>query len=416
MHPKGQSHPSERPGQRLRPPADRVSVDPESSSKRACPAWVEVDLDAIARNTEYLMEVAGPGVAMMAIVKANAYGHGAVPVARIALQRGASMCGVATLSEALSLREAGIQEPILLLGYASPLEADTIVANGLRATVFSMDVARALSQAANALHRHAHVHVKIDTGMSRLGLPPSEARSFVESLMALPRLDVEGISTHLATADSPNAREMPDWGVEYTRKQLERFQDIVEKLAAAGIDVPYIHAANSAALLAYPESRFTMVRPGIALYGLHPSSDVPCPAGIRPALTFKARVTQIQDLPAGAYVSYGCTFRADRPCRVAVLSVGYADGFRRAPTNWGHVLIRDRLASLVGRVCMDQSMIDVTDVPGVRVDDEVVLIGAQWSQRLSAEDVAARSGTINYEVTTGIAARVPRFYLSSDPS
>jgi alanine racemase len=377
---------------------------------------VEVDLDAVAGNVEYLGRIAGQGVAMMAIVKANAYGHGDVPVARVALECGASTCGVATLNEALRLREAGIREPILLLGYASPSEADTIVANDLRATVFSMDVALALSQAASSLHSHVQVHVKVDTGMSRLGLAPGDARDFIRSLMALPGINVEGISTHLAAADSPHARQTPDWGVEYTRKQLESFQGIVGELADAGIEVPYVHAANSAALLAYPESRFTMVRPGIALYGLHPSPDITCPHGVRPALTFKTRVTQIRDLPAGAYVSYGCTFRVDDPCRVAVLSVGYADGFRRAPTNWGSVLVRGNSVPLVGRVCMDQCMADVSNVPGVQVGDEVVLIGAQGSQRLSAEDVAQRLGTINYEVTTSIAARVPRFHLSSAPS
>jgi alanine racemase len=243
------------------------------------------------------------------------------------------------------------------------------------------------------------VHVKVDTGMGRLGLLPDEVVPFVLALQKLPHLVLEGIFTHFSVADV-------DPG--YTRWQLDRFCEVLAALSEAGVEIPLVHAANSAAILSVPESHFSMVRLGLAMFGLHPSPGVRCPPDFRVALSFKTQVAQVKTLPPGSYVSYGNTYQTTGEQRIAVLPVGYADGFRRAPHHWGEVLVRGRRAPIVGRVCMDQTMIDVTAIADVRQGDEVVLIGEQGGERITAEDVAERLGTINYEVVSEILARVPR--------
>jgi alanine racemase len=364
------------------------------------PTWVEVDLEAIAHNVQWIAEMVGPGVVVMAVLKADAYGHGAVKTARTALNNGATALGVACLGEGVLLREAGITEPILNLGYTPAWQARQTVLKDIAATVFTAEVAQALSRAAVDLNAEARIHVKVDTGMGRLGVLPSDALAFVISILDLPGLNLEGIFTHFALADIEDKA--------YTLWQLGRFREVLSQLETEGIHVPDVHAANSAAILELPESHFNMVRLGIAMYGLNPSSEVQCPPGFRSALAFKTQIAQVKDLPAGSYISYGCTYRTERPSRIAVIPVGYADGFRRAPANWGEVLVRGRRAPIVGRVCMDQTMIDVTDIAGVRQGDEVVLIGRQGNEAISVEEVASRLGTINYEVVSEILARVPR--------
>lgn len=363
------------------------------------PTWVEVDLEAIAHNVRRVIEMVGQGVAILAVLKADGYGHGAVRVARTALNNGARYLGVASINEGVALRRSGIDAPILVLGYTPAWQARELVLNGLSATVFNLDVAQALSRAARELNNQVRVHVKVDTGMGRLGLLPDEVLPFVSMLQALPNLVVEGVFTHFSVADSdPN----------YTHCQVRRFRRVLGSLADSGIDLPLVHAANSAAILTLPESRFNMVRLGIAMYGLDPSPQVPCPADFRPALTFKTQIAQVKTLPPGSFVSYGNIYQTSGEQRIAVIPVGYADGFRRAPRHWGDVLVRGQRASIVGRVCMDQTMIDVTAIPDVRQGDEVVLIGEQGNERITAEDVAERLGTINYEVVSEILARVPR--------
>ncbi len=367
------------------------------------PTWIEIDLSAIADNTRHVAGLVGPDVRVLVSLKADAYGHGALRVARTALRNGASWLGVATVSEAEPLRDGGIEAPILVFGYTAPWQAREAVRLDLRATVYSLETARALSRAAGDLGRVMRVHVKVDTGMARLGLRAEEVANvvrFVEELGRLPGIVVEGIFTHFATADSADR--------SYAEKQLARFHDVVSALTERGLRPPIIHAANSAAMLAFPEARFDMVRPGVAIYGIHPSEEVRLPDGFRPALAFKTQVAQVKEVPAGEGVSYGATYVTERPTRVAVLPVGYADGFRRAPANWGEVLVRGRRAPLIGRVCMDQCMIDVTDIPEVRAGDEAVLIGRQGDDALTAEEVAARLGTIAYEVVAELLARVPR--------
>ena len=371
------------------------------------PTWLEIDFDAIAGNTRLLKERVGPDVRVLVSLKADAYGHGALRVARTALQNGASWLGVATVSEAQPLRAAGIPAPILIFGYIAPWQAREAVQLDLRATVYSLDAAQSLARAAQDLGREVRVHVKVDTGMARLGLRCEDVAgivAFVERLRELPGLIVEGVFTHFATADSP----LESFGREYALRQLERFERVLAALDARGLRPPIVHAANSAALLTLPQARYDMVRPGIAVYGLAPSPDAPLPAGFRPALAFKTQVAQVKEIPAGEGISYGATHITEHPTRIAVLPVGYADGFRRAPANWGEVLVRGQRAPILGRVCMDQCMVDVTRIPGVRVGDEVALIGRQGDDELSAETIADRLGTINYEVVAALLARVPR--------
>lgn len=378
-----------------------VTVSPDR------PTWLEIDLGAIAHNVRRLTEMAG-GARLLISLKADAYGHGAIQVAHTALLNGASWLGVACLSEGAALRDAGIDAPILVLGYTPAWQARDAVRHGLTATVFDLEIGRALSRAAQALARPAHIHVKVDTGMRRLGVNAGEAVEFVRALRALPGLVVEGIFTHLSVADGDGQFE-----IDYTQNQVAAFRQVCDALAAAGCELPLIHAANSAALLhAAPGGAglggCTLVRAGIAVYGLDPSPQVRCPADFRPALAWKTQIAQVRELPPGSYVGYGATYRTTGVERIAAIPVGYADGFRRAPQHWGEVLVRGRRAPIVGRVCMDQTMIGVTDIPGVRQGDEVVLIGAQGDDRIRAETVAARLGTINYEVVSAILARVPR--------
>ena len=363
------------------------------------PTWVEVTLEAIAHNVQRIVEMVGPEVIVMAVLKADGYGHGAIRVARTALNNGARYLGVASINEGAALRRAGITAPILVLGYTPAWQARELVLNGLSATVFNLDVARALSRAAADLGGRVPTHVKVDTGMGRLGLLPDEVLPFVQELQRLPNLVLEGIFTHFSVADSDP---------EFTRWQLDRFQQVLGKLVEAGIRPPLAHAANSAAVLTLPESHLDMVRPGIALYGLHPSPQVRCPPDFRPALRFKTQVAQVKTLSPGSYVGYGNTYQTSGEQRIAVIPVGYADGFRRAPRHWGEVLVRGRRAPIAGRVSMDQTMIDVTAIPGVRQGDEVVLIGEQGDEQITAEQVAERLGTISYEVVSEILARVPR--------
>jgi alanine racemase len=364
------------------------------------PTWLEVDLEAIAHNLRLVRHAVGDGVGVMVVLKADGYGHGAVRVARTAVNNGARMLGVACLSEGVVLRRAGIGAPILVLGYTPAWQAREVVLNDITATAFDLDMARAFSRAAGEVGRTAHIHVKVDTGMGRLGLLPDEVLPFLRQAATLPSLAIGGIFTHFAVADETDKT--------YTYWQLDRFRSVLQEAREAGFAFPLVHAANSAAILSIPEARFNMVRLGIALYGLAPSADTPLPPGFRPALSFKTRVAQVKALAPGSFVSYGNTYQTRGQEQIVVIPVGYADGFRRAPAHWGYVLVKGRRAPIVGRVCMDQTMIDVTHIPNVRQGDEVVLIGHQGGETITVEEVAARLGTINYEVISEILARVPR--------
>jgi Alr-MurF fusion protein len=366
------------------------------------PTWVRVDLDAIGGNVRRLRELAG--VPLMAVLKADAYGHGAVRVGRAALAAGAAMLAVATLGEARVLREAGISAPILVLGYTPPWQAREAALLNVACTIFDIDTAQALAEASAALGRRVRAHVKIDTGMARLGLLPAETGPFLRAVRRLcdadgAELEVEGLYTHFATADSADET--------FAREQLGRFCRVLAELDAAGLRPPIVHAANSAAVLRFPAARFDMVRSGIAMYGLRPADETPLPEGFRPALSLHSEVAQVRELPAGAPVSYGAAYRTPYPARIATVPAGYADGLRRSPP-WQAMLVRGRRAPVVGRITMDYAMLDVTGIEGVRRGDPVVLIGRQGDACISTEEVAAWLGTINYEVTSTILPRVPR--------
>jgi alanine racemase len=369
-------------------------------ARPARPTWVEVDLEAIAFNVRQIKEIVGPEVEVLTILKADAYGHGAITVARTALNNGAYYCGVASVNEAVRLRNGGVDAPILVLGYTPAWLAKKALLQDITLTLYDADLARAFSRAAIELRRTARIHIKVDTGMGRLGLLPDQVVSFVEEIRDLPGLNLEGIFTHFSVAD--------DKDLTYTRWQLSRFHEVLDRLAEIGITFPFVHCANSAGLLRLPEAHFSMVRLGLAMYGLQPSPHVSLPPGFRPALAWKTSIAQVKTLPPGSFVSYGNTYQTQGEETIAIIPVGYADGFRRAPTRWQAVLVRGQRAPIVGRVCMDQTMIDVSHIPNVRVGDEVVLIGRQGEDEITAEEVADWLGTINYEVVSEILARVPR--------
>jgi Alr-MurF fusion protein len=365
------------------------------------PTWLEIDLPAIGRNVRRLRDIAAPA-ALMAVLKADGYGHGAVAVAHTAINNGAAWCGVACLSEAEALRGAGIDGPILVLGYTPGWQARQAVRLEVAVALFDLETAAAFDRAAADLASCARVHVKVDTGMHRLGLAPEEVPEFLSRLKELPRLKVEGLFTHFAASD-----EATSAGRDTTDAQLSKFESLLDSLSAAGLRPPIVHAANSAALLSLPASRFDIVRPGIAIYGLSPSREVRAD-GLTPALTWKSQVAQTRTLGRGEAVGYGGIWSAERTSVVATVPVGYADGFRRGPSTWRHVLVRGRPAPVVGRVSMDQTTVDVTEIPGARQGDEVVLIGRQGEASISVEDVADWLGTSSYEVVAEILPRVPR--------
>jgi alanine racemase len=365
--------------------------------------WAEIDLDAIAHNARLLKDRAGSGCELMVAVKANAYGHGAIPVSKAALAGGASRLAVSRTEEGIELRRAGIDAPILLLSYTLPGESDAIVHWNLTPTVNSKSQAMALAETATVQGRALPIHVKVDTGMSRYGVLPNEMLEFVRFLSELPGLILEGLYTHFAVADLSDKA--------FTRDQFNTFKHVVERLEASGFSFPLKHVSNSAATIDLPEMALGMVRCGIALYGLRPSAEVDPAVALRTALTLKSRVARVRMLPAGASISYGRTYVTEGPTRVALIPVGYGDGYHRILSNRGAVLIRGKRAPILGRVCMDQFVVNVSDIPGIRLHDEVVLIGRQGEGHIPAQEVARWAETINYEVTTGLMPRVTRIYL-----
>jgi alanine racemase len=367
------------------------------------PVWAQIDLDAIAHNVTAIKQHVGERVMVMAVVKANAYGHGAEPVARVALESGASWLAVNRLGEGVALRLAGIRAPILVTGYTPAAGAMTAVTHDLRLTITSLPLAKALSAAASKAGTIALVHVKIDTGMGRFGLLPEEAVDFIRALSRLPGLQLEGVYTHFAVAELPDK--------SYARRQFALYREVLAALEGEGIPVPMRHVANSAATLDLPEMHLDAVRPGIAIYGLPPSDEVEPAVPLRPALTLKSRVGRVRTLPAGSSISYGRTFVTQRPTPVALVPGGYGDGYGRRNSNRGAVLIHGQRAPIRGRVCMDQFVVEITGIEGVKQDDEVVLIGRQGDEVLPAEEVARWGETINYEVVTQLMPRIPRVYL-----
>jgi alanine racemase len=382
------------------------------------PVWAEIDLGAIAHNVREVRRVTDPHTRVMAVVKANAYGHGAPEVARVALANGADYLGVARTHEGIDLREAGIDAPILVFGY-SPLDhTRKLIAHRLTQTVYCPEMARSFADAAQAAGKTLNVHLKIDTGMGRLGLPlvtsafdakrtagsfGGEALDQAIAIAGLKGLHLEGIYTHFASADHADKKS--------ARQQIAMFMDFLEVLRKNGVEIPIRHAANSAAIIDMKETHLDLVRPGIMLYGLYPSAEVDKRrVALRPAMQVKARVAHVKAVPKGFKVSYGSTYETLRPTKIATVTVGYADGYRRLLSSCGYMLVHGCRAPVVGRVTMDQTMLDVGHIGHVSPGDEVVLFGTQGESSINVDEIASITGTINYEVVATIMARVPRVY------
>ncbi|MDR0881886.1 MAG: alanine racemase [Candidatus Adiutrix sp.] len=368
------------------------------------PTWAEVDLSAIRRNVAALKSLLRPGVRFCAVVKANGYGHGAAQAAGAALRAGADYLAVAILDEALALRSAGLTAPILILGYTPPAQSHLVAENNLTQTIYNLAQAVALGAAGAALGRAVKVHLKVDTGMGRLGVEPGQAADFARSAARQPGLLIEGLYTHFAQADSRDKTSAAG--------QLAAFQSALAAVAALGLNIPLRHAANSAALLDLPESHLDMVRAGISLYGLWPSEETSRPVELSPALKFKTTIALLKRVPAGTPLSYGHTHLTTAPADIATLPVGYADGWPRNLSGRAVTLAGGRRAKVVGRICMDQCLIDVTAIPGLAEGDEVLLFGGP---DLPVEEPAALLGTINYELVCQVGQRVPRVYREGQP-
>jgi len=369
---------------------------------RRSPSWVEVDLAAVRHNVAALRTLIAPAQ-VIAVVKADAYGHGAVPVARAAQQAGAAALAVASLQEGLELRQAGLTGPLLLLHAGRPEEAGEAVAHHLTQTLCRLEVAGALSAAA-APDRPARVHLKLDTGMGRLGLRPEEVADFARAAFSLPGLELTGVFSHLATAEEPDTT--------YARLQFARYQ---QGLAELDLSPGVRHLANSAGALAFPEMRFDAVRTGLIVYGLDPIAGQEI-LPLRPALAWKTRVAFLRTLPAGCCISYGRTYTTPGERLVGVLPLGYADGFPRHISNRASVLVRGVRCPTLGTVCMDHVVVDLTPAGDVRVGEEVVLIGPQGADRITANEVAEWAGTVVHEIPTRLGPRVRRCHLHQDPA
>lgn len=365
---------------------------------------VSINLDAVASNLRSIRSVVGNDVSLMAVVKANAYGHGAPQIARLAISKGADLLAVANINEALELRRAGIDAPILMLGFAPPEAIKRAIELDLSVTVFDREQARQYQSAAGEGQNTLSAHIKVDTGMGRLGVLVADADELCRRVNELPALKLEGIFTHLTSADSD---------AQYTAAQLSRFSDLLVRLEQSGIRFRYVHAANSAGILTQPSSHFNLARPGLLLYGLNPLGYGQGPDWLKPVMTWKTTIAQVKTLPVGSAVGYGNTYWTQGNERIAVLPVGYADGLRRSPRTWREVLVRGQRAPVVGRVSMEKTTINVSQIPGAQAGDEVVLLGKQGDDGISAEEIACWIGSINYEVVTAIAPRAPRYFVPS---
>ena len=370
------------------------------------PAVAEIDVDAFAHNLRIVRDCLPPECEIMAVVKADAYGHGAVVLAETALSSGATWLGVARCLEGAALRQQGVRAPVLVLGPTWPEEIDALVHHRLTPTVGCCEDAERLNREAARRRLTCPMHLKVDTSMSRYGLLPQDCAAFFDKLGGWPHLHLQGVMTHLATADAPD----DDGG---TRRHLDALRGVLQSAAARGVKPRYSHAAGSAGIFRYPESHGNLVRPGISLYGSHPFPSRRADA-LRPVIRWTTRLIRIQTVPAGTGVSYGHTFVTQRPSRLGTLPVGYGDGLDRGLSNVGEVLVRGQRAPLVGRVCMGLCVIDLTGVPQAQVGDEVVLIGAQGQDRLTVDDMAERCGRIPYELLCAIGQQVPRRYVESE--
>jgi len=366
------------------------------------PTWVEVDLKAVRSNYRVLKSGLSPGTKMMVAVKANAYGHGIVEVSKTLIDCGVDYLGVASIDEAITLRAHGISTPVLNLGAFLKNDVEALIKNDITSTIVDWQAAMSLDSCARKLKKKAKIHIKIDTGMGRLGVWHDEADEFVLKACCLKGLSLEGIYTHFPSADSDES---------FTRSQIAAFCSLVKKLTIKGVDIPLKHSANSAAVLGFKDAHFNLVRPGLSIYGLHPNDELLGKINLSPVLSFKTRVVYLKSAVRGRSISYGRTYFTKKDTKIATLPVGYGDGYNRLLSNKARILLNGNFYPVVGRICMDQTMVDVGGT-GVKVGDEVVLVGSQKGKRIFVEDIARICRTIPYEVVCWISPRVPRVYLN----
>lgn len=373
--------------------------------KHLRPVWAEIDLDKLAHNMREIRRIAR-SENIIAVVKADAYGHGAVDVAPVLLKNGANRLAVAVQSEAVELRRAGIECPIMILGFTPPNLIDNLLKYDIEQTVFSYKFASKLSKMAQKKNKIARIHIALDTGMGRIGyLPNEESAEEVYNISKLPNIIIEGIFCHFSTADEKDKT--------YTYDQVKKYDAFYEKLKEKKVYIKMRHIANSAAIIDLPETHYEAVRPGIIIYGYYPSDEVNKEnINLKPVMTLKTNVVHIKTLPAGEYVSYGRKYKTEKESIIATLPIGYADGYSRLLFQKGKVILRGKFAPVIGKICMDQCMIDVTEIDGAKIGDEVILIGEDENNKFTADTIAELIGTINYEVICMIGKRVPRVYVS----
>ncbi|OGD15245.1 MAG: alanine racemase [Candidatus Aminicenantes bacterium RBG_16_63_14] len=370
---------------------------------------VEISRSALVRNIREFRRFIGRKRKFLAVVKANAYGHGLLEVAGVAVSEGVDWLGVNSVDEGAALRDAGIEVPILVLGYAPLAGLEEAVARDLRLTVYNRETVKRLAALAVRLRKNIRLHVKVETGTWRQGVDPKDLGAFVRDIRKRPGLVVEGLSSHFANIEDTTKHDYP-------RRQLEVYRSACRELEAGGPRVPLKHMSCTASTILFPEPEFNLARVGIGLYGLWPSKEtyLSClldkkePLSLEPVLSWKARIAQIKRVPAGAYIGYGCTYRTSRPTVLAVVPVGYFDGYDRGLSNAAHILVKGRRAPVRGRVAMDFFMADITDIPGVKLEDELTLLGADGRERIAAEDLASLAGTIGYEILARINPLIPR--------
>lgn len=369
-------------------------------------AWIEIDLETACRNLELIRQHVGQERKIIAVVKADAYSHGAIEISRALWEAGVDMLAVTTYDELASLRRGGIEAPILMLGHIEKEDMVAVIEEDGIFTVSNLAQAQRIETAAKFLGKQAHVHIKADTGFSRMGFVPDEAAAeAVAKIAAMPHIQIEGAYSHLAMADSADK--------SFCYQQRAVFEQFLAMCKDRGVTFPLLHMANSGAVLDLPDLWYNAVRPGILLYGCLPSPDVQTLPGLSPVLSVKAKVVRIRQLQKGGYVSYGCTWQAQRDSIVATLPLGYADGIFWRLSQGGTVLVRGQRAPIVGRICMDQFVIDVTDIPGVSLWDECVILGRQGDAQITAEEMAEQLGTIHYEILCHLNTRLPKRFIKA---
>ncbi|MBU5592573.1 alanine racemase [Clostridium sp. MSJ-4] len=370
------------------------------------PVWVEINLDNLSYNLRQVRKIT-KDKEIIAVIKADAYGHGALGLVHTLLEEKVKRLGVAIITEAMELRRGGVQAPIMILGYTPLTFAKELIGYDIEQTVYSYEYAEELSKEAKKYNKKAKIHIALDTGMGRIGfLPNEESLQWVYKISKLPNISIEGLFSHFSSADEKDK--------EYTYLQLKKFNWFCEKLECMGVNVGVKHIANSAATIELPDTHFDAVRLGMIMYGYYPSKEVDkTNIDLKPVMTIKTNIIHVKTLLSGEYISYGRRFQTERESIIATLPVGYADGYNSLLFNKGKVIINGKLAPVVGRICMDQCMVDVTDIESVNVGDEVIIMGSQGGAKFDAEDIAEAIGTINYEVMCMISKRVPRVYIKN---